>query len=269
MNEKSPKPSAEQKPPTFGSVQLVLYPLLVIGLFFAASLAVGLAVQRGILSQGSLSLSLGMYALNFFFFAGGAFLLAVWPGKLTWAELGIAPPRWRWLWLLPAVGVTLVLLPLRGIIGLIVQQWFGGGLEGMQSRLNLLLASEPSWPGFLVTMLGAGFLAPVAEELFFRGFFYTALRQRFGIAAAAAISSLAFAVGHIDALGVVAASLIMGVVLALAYEYTRSLWVAIAIHSFNNSLATVLLYLVVLAQAYLKGQGVDPTLWTTPLPFPP
>jgi membrane protease YdiL (CAAX protease family) len=243
--------------------------MLVIGLFFATSLTMGLAIQRGILRQESLALALLAYALNFFLFAGGAFLFAVWPGKLTWAELGIAPPRWRWQWLLLAVGVTLILLPLRGLIGLIAQQWFGGGLEGTQSRIDLLLGSEMSWPRFFVTLLGVGFLAPVAEELFFRGFLYTALRQRLGLAAAVTISSMVFAVGHIDALGVVAASFIMGIALALVYEYTRSLWVAIAIHAFNNSLAIALVYLLLLGRAYLQGQGVDPTLWTSPLPTPP
>lgn len=268
MNAKSESPAAGQKPPTFSRIQLVLYPPLVIGLLFAISLAMGLAVQRGVLSQGSLWLTLLIYALNFSLFAGGAFFLAVRPGKLTWAELGIAPPRWRWLWLLLAVVVTLVLLPLRGLVGLVVQQWLGGGLEAMQSRLDLLLGSEMSWSRFFITLLGAGFLAPVAEELFFRGFLYTALRQRLGIAAAVTISSLVFAVGHIDALGVVAASFIMGIAMALAYEYTRSLWVAIAIHTFNNSLATVLAYLLMLLQAFLTEQGVDPTLWTSPLPVP-
>jgi membrane protease YdiL (CAAX protease family) len=268
MNEKSEGPSVELKPPSFSRIQLVLYPLLVIGLFFATSLAIGLAVQRGIFRQGALWLALLAYALNFSLFAGGAYLLAVRPGKLTWAELGIAPPRWRWLWLLLAVGVTLILLPLRGLIGVIVQQWLGGGLEAMQSRLDLLLGSGLSWPRFFVTLLGAGLLAPVAEELFFRGFLYMALRQRLGIAAAVTISSLVFAVGHIDALGVVAASFIIGIALALVYEYTRSLWVAIAIHAFNNSLATVLVYLLMLVQAFLQGQGIDPTLWTSPLPVP-
>ncbi len=268
MNTQSPPP-AERKPPTFSRAQLALYPLLVIGLYFAVSMAVGLAVRYGVLREGSLALTLVVYALNLIFFAGGAYLLAVRPGKLTWAELGIAPPRWRWLWLPLAVGLTLVLLPVRGIVGAIVQQLLGGGLEAMQSRLDLLLGSELSWSRFFVTLAGAGLLAPVAEELFFRGFLYTALRQRLGIAAAALASSLIFAAGHIDALGVVAASFIMGIALALAYEYTRSLWAAIAIHAFNNTLAVVLSFLLLLAQAYLEGQGIEPTLWTSPLPFPP
>ena len=265
MNEQP----AERKPPTFSRVQLVLYPLLVIGLFFAASLAVGLAAEQGVVGRGSLALSLAAYALNFLFFAGGAYLLAVRPGKLTWAELGIAPPRWRWWWLLLAAGLTLVLLPVRGIVGVVVQQLLGGGLEAMRSRLDLLMGSELSWPRFFITLAGAGLLAPAAEELFFRGFLYSALRQRLGIAVAAAISSAVFAVGHIDALGVVAASFIMGIALALAYEYTRSLWTAIAIHAFNNTLAVVLSYLLLLVQAYLEGQGIDPTLWTSPLPLAP
>jgi membrane protease YdiL (CAAX protease family) len=265
MNEHSAGP----KQASFSRLQLVLYPLLVMGLFFAAGLGVALVVQRGFLSEGSVPYMLQAYTLNVLFFAGGTFLLALWPGKLTWAQLGIAPPRWQWWWLLLVAGITIVLLPLRGIIGVLVQQWLGGGLEGMQERLGLLLGSELSWTHFIVTLLGAGVFAPVAEELFFRGFFYTALRQRLGISAAVAISSLVFAFGHIDTLGVVAASFVIGIALALAYEYTRSLWVAIAIHALNNTLATILLYLLLVGQAYLQEQGVDPTLWTSPLPFPP
>jgi uncharacterized protein len=268
MNDKIESPSAE-KSPTFSRLQLVLYPLLILALFFGTSLALGLVVRQAGATQGSMPLALLAYAINFGCLAGGTYLLAIRPGKLTWAELGIAPPRWRWLWLVVAVGVTIVLLPLRGIIGLIVQQLFGGGMEGMQSRLDLLLGTELTWPRFFVTLLGAGILAPVAEELFFRGLVYTALRQRLGIAAAATISGLVFALGHIDSLGVVAASFVMGIAIALAYEYTRSLWVAIAIHAFNNTLATVVLYLMMLLQAYLSGQGIDPSLWNSPLPFPP
>jgi len=263
------KQSDTPKQASFSWLQLVLYPLLVMGLFFAAGLAMRLVVQGGFVREGSVPYMLQAYALNVLFFAGGALVLALWPGKLTWAELGIAPPRWQWWWLLLVAALTIVLLPLRGILGLLVQQLLGGGLEGMQQRLELLLGSELSWSHFIVTLLGAGIFAPVAEELFFRGFFYTALRQRLGIPAAVTISSLVFAAGHIDALGVVAASFIIGIALALAYEYTRSLWVAMAIHALNNTLATVLLYLLLVARAYLQEQGVDPGLWTSPLPFSP
>jgi membrane protease YdiL (CAAX protease family) len=51
-------------------------------------------------------------------------------------------------------------------------------------------------------MLAAGFMiicvAPVAEEFFFRGFFYKALRSRFVVLAAAGIDGLLFGIIHFD-----------------------------------------------------------------------
>jgi membrane protease YdiL (CAAX protease family) len=48
--------------------------------------------------------------------------------------------------------------------------------------------------------------------------------------------------GHIDSIAVLIASFIMGVVLAIVYEKTESLWVPIAMHIFTNSIAVVALY---------------------------
>ena len=55
-------------------------------------------------------------------------------------------------------------------------------------------------------------------------------------------SSLLFALAHIDSIGVVASSLVIAVVMALAYERTKSLWVAIAIHVVTNTTAVLLTY---------------------------
>ena len=49
-------------------------------------------------------------------------------------------------------------------------------------------------------LVAAGLLvivvAPIAEEFFFRGFFYSALRSRFGVLTAAAIDGLVFGLIH-------------------------------------------------------------------------
>ena len=51
-------------------------------------------------------------------------------------------------------------------------------------------------------MIAAGFMiicvAPVAEEFFFRGFFYRALRSRYSVLVAALIDGLVFGVIHWD-----------------------------------------------------------------------
>jgi hypothetical protein len=246
----SPSPAR----PTFSRRALIVYLLLVIAVFALVSAASVLARQQGMAARTTLGGAMLAYVLNALIFGGAAYLIAIRPRKITWAELGIAPPRWRWEWLLIAAGVVIILLPVRMVVGAITQ-WLFGGFEALQARAELL-GGELSWARFFVTLIGAGLLVPIAEELFFRGFLYTALRQHTTVWPAVAISSLIFAAGHYDAAGVIAAGLIMGIALALIYEYTHSLWASIAMHAINNTAAVVLTYGLMLLQEWLKSSGV-------------
>jgi membrane protease YdiL (CAAX protease family) len=94
-------------------------------------------------------------------------------------------------------------------------------------------------------LVAAGFMiicvAPFAEEFFFRGFFYGALRTRFSIAVAAIIDGLVFGLIHFeggtDGLLIVPPLAVLGIVFCLVYERTRSLYPVVALHSINNSIA--------------------------------
>jgi membrane protease YdiL (CAAX protease family) len=63
------------------------------------------------------------------------------------------------------------------------------------------------------------------------------------------LSSALFALGHFDSAGVVASSFFLGLVCAVALERGRSLWLPVAIHALNNSLAVMLLYLIQATQS--------------------
>jgi membrane protease YdiL (CAAX protease family) len=82
--------------------------------------------------------------------------------------------------------------------------------------------------------------APIAEEFFFRGFFYRALRSRFSVVVAAVMDGVLFGLIHYDgsdslvSLPVLAT---LGVVFCLVYEKTGTLYSTIALHSLNNTLA--------------------------------
>ena len=83
-------------------------------------------------------------------------------------------------------------------------------------------------------------IAPFAEEFFFRGFFYRALRGRFGLWAAALIDGLVFGVVHFsgsDTLPVLPVLALLGVAFCLVYEWSGTLYAPIAMHAFNNTLA--------------------------------
>jgi membrane protease YdiL (CAAX protease family)/uncharacterized RDD family membrane protein YckC len=84
-------------------------------------------------------------------------------------------------------------------------------------------------------------LAPVAEETFFRGFFFAGLRRRLSLWPAALISGLVFGLIHAPTgVTTVIPLSILGAALAWLYERTGSLWPPILAHAFNNGLALAL-----------------------------
>ena len=78
--------------------------------------------------------------------------------------------------------------------------------------------------------------APIAEETFFRGFLFPALRVRWGTFWAALASGLVFAALHFN-LGSIVPFTVIGMLLAWAYVFSGSLWVAIAAHFIFNSVS--------------------------------
>jgi membrane protease YdiL (CAAX protease family) len=79
-------------------------------------------------------------------------------------------------------------------------------------------------------------IAPPVEEFFFRGFLYQALRNRLGVWGGAALSGFLFGAIHFKPEFMVPLAL-LGIVLALLFEKTNSLWPCILVHVANNSLA--------------------------------
>jgi len=96
--------------------------------------------------------------------------------------------------------------------------------------------------GLVVAGLMVIVVAPVVEEIFFRGFFYRALRTRLGALAAAAIDGVVFGSIHFqfdgaDGLLILPPLMLLGFVYCLVYEKTGSLFPVIGLHAFNNALA--------------------------------
>jgi membrane protease YdiL (CAAX protease family) len=79
-------------------------------------------------------------------------------------------------------------------------------------------------------------IAPIAEEFFFRGFLFGALRGYMKLWPAALITGLVFGLIHFK-LEFLAPLAVLGVALCLLYAQTGSLLPCIALHSLNNSLA--------------------------------
>jgi len=78
-------------------------------------------------------------------------------------------------------------------------------------------------------------LGPIIEEIFFRGFLYSALKKHVGIFAGVAISGALFSALHANLAGFLPI-MILGVLMAFLYETTGSLITSISVHILHNSI---------------------------------
>lgn len=90
---------------------------------------------------------------------------------------------------------------------------------------------------FFATIVG-----PIAEEVFFRGFAYRALRERLGVFKTIALTSLVFAALHTNLAGFFPI-LILGIMLAYLAEKTNSIIPSITVHILHNSAILSFLFL--------------------------
>ena len=94
-------------------------------------------------------------------------------------------------------------------------------------------------------------VAPVIEEVLFRGVILHRLAVKWGLGPAIVVSSAVFGLLHVNFVGVG----VLGIVMALLYVRTRTLIVPIACHVLNNAVAVSLVILAMLTNAPGEGQA--------------
>lgn len=87
-------------------------------------------------------------------------------------------------------------------------------------------------------------IAPISEEIFYRGFVYPVVRNRVGILMGILLTSLFFALIHVQSIALL---FVLSFFLCFTYEKNRSLIPAILVHAFYN-------FLVRFGGSFLPGQ---------------
>jgi uncharacterized protein len=163
--------------------------------------------------------------------AAAVFLARVWSSGVTPATFGLRPVR-----IGPAIGWTLLGWGAFLILSVVYFTLVG---QPEDQELTRDLNEEDS----LAALIGYGmllaFMAPLAEEVFFRGFVFGVLREKIGVAGGALTTGVVFGLVHatgspLETLGVL---VILGVVLCLLYVQTGSILPCIALHALNNGLS--------------------------------
>ncbi|MBE6499157.1 MAG: CPBP family intramembrane metalloprotease [Methanobrevibacter thaueri] len=90
---------------------------------------------------------------------------------------------------------------------------------------------------FIIDTIGTIILAPIIEELVFRGVLFNRLKIRTGIIPAMIISSIVFAMGH--EFGGITSAFLFGICMCILYLKTDNILIPMFIHFLNNILATI------------------------------
>ena len=144
--------------------------------------------------------------------------------------------RWRdWphvFWIIPAFIFTIFLLAF-GLSALDWQNWVKDQF-GSESQKSVKLLLETSDTGLLVAIaVSAVVVAPLAEEMIFRGYLYPVVKHFTNRWYATIFTGILFGVVHSNLMSLPVLCLI-GIILAILYEKTGSLWAVIGCHAAFN-----------------------------------
>jgi uncharacterized protein len=115
----------------------------------------------------------------------------------------------------------------------------GWGERGSMVLVRRVLEGAAG-PDLFGAVLVFGLVAGVAEELFFRGFMLTRLREHWGGPRAVVVTAACFGVLHVDVNGIhMVLAFVMGLYLGFVAERTGSTLPAIVCHVVNNVIYTL------------------------------
>ncbi len=162
--------------------------------------------------------------------------LFVWSKTVSWREMGFKKPGWR-NWIRYGLG--------GGILIFLLLMVFSALLSfvhpNTEPQYFEVLAAEESgfWQVILLIICGS-FLAPLLEEVLFRGLLYSLLREFLTVTPAVIIAGLAFGAMHLDfwrALPIACG----GMALCWLYEKTGNIWITITAHGLWNAIMMLMI----------------------------
>lgn len=109
------------------------------------------------------------------------------------------------------------------------------GTNDMITSMNYF-NSKNQFLGFILYASSILLFAPIAEELLCRGIMISELNKKFSINKSIIISAVVFGIMHVMAGGVILSigAIIMGIILGIVYNTTKSLRSTILVHSVTN-----------------------------------
>lgn len=141
----------------------------------------------------------------------------------------------KWLWILTLLPLSLSVLGALGTGFYLIAKHYPNTL------INLLSPSKSTQPVLLESWFITLMIAPILEEILFRGLILTNLMHKMSTSKALVITSILFAGMHSQSFGII--QFFCGLIFSLAYLHSRSLFVPIVMHMTWNVIPTIIIKL--------------------------
>jgi membrane protease YdiL (CAAX protease family) len=195
------------------------------------------ARRQGLDGEAASLATLGLLMLEPVAIIGGVYSVLIAWRRFTWADFGFRPARIRWA--APAVLGALGCLAFAGAVTPLFDRYYDTSM--LDEYLALFAPGGFTWQRAALLTVIVGGLVPLAEETLFRGVIYAWLRQRWGTAVSAVISAGLFALAHAN-LRMALQIFVTGIVLAVLYERSRSIFVSTLAHMTVNTISLVIIF---------------------------
>lgn len=221
-------------------LDVVLTCALAAAIILLALLAVLLAAARhaGPFSGNAAgAVSIALLLLEPVAIFSGIYFVLIKRRGFEWRDLGLRPLARGWV--TTALLAALACLAVAGALAQLTDQFYQSPMINEYARV--LMPEGVTVGRALIVIATVGVLVPVAEELLFRGVLYSWLRQRWGMLPCTVISAALFAIAHAN-FRMALQIFITGVILALLYEYSRSVITPMLTHMAVNTISLAIIF---------------------------
>lgn len=157
-------------------------------------------------------------------------------GLMRWRKLRIQDlglQRFHWGWIFAVLGLYIAQMTLVVVVFTVIQ--VVSPSTNLDQAQDVLGFGKTHW-AVVASFIAAVGIAPVVEELIFRGIMFRALASRWPIWLAAIVSSAAFGWLH-GQLNVGIYTFLLGLLLTWLFQRSQSLFPGILLHMLNNAIA--------------------------------
>ena len=176
-----------------------------------------------------------LYGIQIFLMLGVVWFFAIHRRKSRFNDLGLQYYSiLKTLWYSFLALLTIFLVSFLYVF--LMNSFFS--IEAPSSKIEILVSNRSLSSYILLVVVAV--IAPFSEEVFFRGFLYSAFKKNWGVNAALFLSSLLFAAVHLELYSFIPL-MIIGWILAYLFEKTKSLIPAIFLHGVYNLILILIL----------------------------